>query len=721
MKEILSLHDAKIIMKNLNVIIYGTVRNIESEFLTSFTNIDLICGYFKKVYIIILENDSIDNTRQLLIKWSKGISSNISKHLILKQDLDRVYPLRGHRLAYCRNLILNYISDNNLNIEYNYAIHCDLDNRFWAIDYESICNCFQYNLNDWEMMSCVNKNRTYYDFWALRCDKSWFNINIFSCAANNVDYTTKIEGFETLLKNTSGLIPTTSSFNGLAVYKLNAMLSCRYNSDYSCKICNNINRGCWEDNDHIGLHQQMINNKYRLFINNKMYIQTRPENCIPYNNFIDSISIPQINKNPLIYLLLNNKIDNKGNWIMFGINDGDDANLITNYYNQTFYCFDSKLPDSHLLLNKNISVIKGNINETISNTLDKNDITFIYINCYLYQDIKSIFNSLYKILKPGCIILFNKLINYPEYLLNGIKVLYENIYEYEIIFEWLLMNGNFNKDNTIFNHCDQNQMVAIKILDNKNINKNVFDINYSSDEYENFDWVFYSNNYSDLTHIKTKEESFIHWNLYGINEGRVCQLENEKTMKIEEKKENEKENEEGKDDHILEDNFDWEMYVELNPDLKEGKENIKKEDAIRHWIKYGYKEGRIYYFDWCLYVKNYNLVSKSIDTKIKAINHWLSNGKPIISNKTEHDYNNELFDWELYVNKYDDLKHINSFELALNHWENHGKKEGRIGHNFKWTNYLLLNNDLLEAGINTEALALTHYICHGRGEHRKIN
>ena len=49
-----------------------------------------------------------------------------------------------------------------------------------------------------------------------------------------------------------------------------------------------------------------------------------------------------------------------------------------------------------------------------------------------------------------------------------------------------------------------------------------------------------------------------------------------------------------------------------------------------------------------------------------------------------------------------------------------GKKEGRKGHNFNWTNYLLANSDLVKVGIDNEIAATKHWIYNGRLENRKI-
>ena len=241
MKESIDFFKAKEIMKNINIIIYGTVRDIEEYFTQSFTNIDILATLFNKALVIIFENDSSDKTRNILKAWSSSNkSSKVSKHIILEDKLIKEIPLRATRLAYCRNKILDYIFQNNYDKEYSYAIHCDLDNRFWSIDFNSICNSFQYPLDSWDAMTCVNKNKKYYDYWALRVNNCWFNKNIFSCEANwpETNFETKTHEFLDILNKTSNLLKCNSSFNGLGIYKLNSLKNCRYNSTFHCSKCN---------------------------------------------------------------------------------------------------------------------------------------------------------------------------------------------------------------------------------------------------------------------------------------------------------------------------------------------------------------------------------------------------------------------------------------------------------------------------------------------------
>lgn len=719
MKEIITINDAKKQMLKLNVIIYGTIRDIEQHFFTSFSNLENITKLFNKSLIIIFENDSSDSTRDKLIEWSKQVNEGIDKQIILKDNLISLYPLRAHRLAYCRNCIINYIYDNNYHHIYDYAIHCDLDNRFWSINYDSIATSFQYDLNNWDVMTCVNKNKTYYDFWALRCDKTWFNINIFSCDTHDIDYNTKTGGFENLLKNATEPIETTSSFNGLGIYKLKSLICCRYSAYYFCNICKNVNIGCKEDNDHIGLHKQMVNNDCKIFINNKMYIQSSPTNSIPYETFISSIkNIQYINKNSLLYVLINDLLDKTGKWIMDDIGDGYIANILTNYCSNPLYAF-STAKSSYTLLNKNIVILKDIYYEFTNYVFDDINnpaeyVSFIYIDSDSYQITKDILNNLCNKIQNGCIIMFKNLLNQTKYYLRALKALYEFTQEYEIQYEWYVTNAitDLNSEIIELNTTEEN-LISIKIIKNPFFNVISKEINFDSSEYLDFDWIFYTTHYNDLSNIKNKEDAFIHWKNHGKYEGRIVKPHIDNVDNTDNTDKTDIHNKDNQPIHL----FDWEAYLELNRDLKEN-DIETKEHAYSHWTKHGITEGRLCKFDWCTYVKNYNLLSKSIDNKIKAINHWLDNGKPEI-NIIKVDYEEQLFDWKYYMDEYKDLKQFNSPSLAWNHWITYGKKEGRKCHNFNWTNYLLLNSDLMKSGIDNEMLATEHWIKHGRKENRK--
>ena len=192
---------------------------------------------------------------------------------------------------------------------------------------------------------------------------------------------------------------------------------------------------------------------------------------------------------------------------------------------------------------------------------------------------------------------------------------------------------------------------------------------------EIFDWRQYIKNYSDLREagIYTRESALNHWLNHGIKEGRTDENIKHQMMNLE--------------------NFDWEEYIKNYRDLKEAGIDTK-EKAIEHWINYGKKEGReivftnFENFDWEQYIKNYSDLRESgIDTKQKAFNHWMKHGKNegrsfknIFYITDTNLINFDLFDWMDYVYNYNDLKKagIDTKEKAINHLVNHGIKEGRI-------------------------------------------
>ena len=81
-----------------------------------------------------------------------------------------------------------------------------------------------------------------------------------------------------------------------------------------------------------------------------------------------------------------------------------------------------------------------------------------------------------------------------------------------------------------------------------------------------------------------------------------------------------------------------------------------------------------------------------------------------------------FFNWEFYINKYNDLKNIKNKEDALKHWIDFGIKEERIYTDipifFNWKVYISMNPDLLKNNINTENKSWQHYLYHGQYENR---
>ena len=83
------------------------------------------------------------------------------------------------------------------------------------------------------------------------------------------------------------------------------------------------------------------------------------------------------------------------------------------------------------------------------------------------------------------------------------------------------------------------------------------------------------------------------------------------------------------------------------------------------------------------------------------------------------------FDWKIYMLCNPDIDVSNSLE-AIQHYIRSGKYESRcfslrfdlLPKDFHWRDYLALNRDLFDAGVNTKSLAIRHYLEYGSKEDR---
>jgi len=231
-------------------------------------------------------------------------------------------------------------------------------------------------------------------------------------------------------------------------------------------------------------------------------------------------------------------------------------------------------------------------------------------------------------------------------------------------------------------YFDLSEMKKIVSNEIKELEKSVTKLITPVDE--NFNWKKYVGYYQDLKsdNVDTKEKAWNHWVKYGEKEGRNYFELNEDTSDSKMNK---------VEENVIvvtaiDENFNWKKYISYYKDLKEDSVD-SKEKAWSHWIRYGEKEGRIYFdnteyknFDWNAYVEFYDDLRNIVKKKEKAWEHWSLYGK--LEKRIYFDLKNisdppEGFDWEDYVHNYEDLKNITNKEIALKHWLNAGIKENR--------------------------------------------
>jgi hypothetical protein len=175
-------------------------------------------------------------------------------------------------------------------------------------------------------------------------------------------------------------------------------------------------------------------------------------------------NIPNVNTYPLKYVFENMNYKMKPNtlWLEFGVASGKTINYISKFTNDNVYGFDSfeGLPEywrngydkgvfstNGILpkVNDNVKLIKGLFNETLLNFISSHNkkISFIHIDCDLYSSTKYILNTLKDYIDNECIIVFDELVNYPEFDSDKgeLKAFYEFTLENKVNYEWIGMDG----------------------------------------------------------------------------------------------------------------------------------------------------------------------------------------------------------------------------------------------------------------------------------------
>ena len=233
-------------MKNARVVICGLARNIVNYLPSTIQQIEQLANQFKDYRVVIYENDSIDNTQQKLLDWSR----ENSKVEILSEQLDDPInpmmrcPSRGHRMARYRNIYRQHLADHYQNYDYGIVVDTDLPGG-WSIS--GIANSFGHN--QWDFMAsngiirkqCLLHQKEFqYDAWAFRQRESYRPLS-----TKYVNHLSWNRG--------EPLVAVSSAFGGMGIYRIPAMVECEYRGG---------------DCEHVALHRQMREQGMgRLFLN----------------------------------------------------------------------------------------------------------------------------------------------------------------------------------------------------------------------------------------------------------------------------------------------------------------------------------------------------------------------------------------------------------------------------------------------------------------------
>ncbi len=268
-----------------SITIIGAIRNGGRYIDRIFQNIlQITTDHFSTYQILIYENDSTDNTRELLLNYQQTILPN-HLTLILENHLDKRFPYRTQRLAYIRNRLMTEALTNPKFAQSDYLLILDMDdvNGDTTDIADTFHNIFDFSDNGiWDVQT-VHQRELYYDTWALRKrglieHDCWEQFRKDRDAKKWKDrmecYRENVEKYQKPFGLTKGLIPVISAFGGAAIYKMDRLRqvytqakeigSLYYFPHYNGILQDQSGETC----EHVSFHESLVRDHgFRIFIN----------------------------------------------------------------------------------------------------------------------------------------------------------------------------------------------------------------------------------------------------------------------------------------------------------------------------------------------------------------------------------------------------------------------------------------------------------------------
>lgn len=207
--------------ENKKIIICGVCKNIERAMPVTTASIDELKARFEDYRIVIYENNSKDNTKELLKAWAAKdpkiliISEKVSQKKLCKMTKTHTSH-RTEKIARARNIVLDEIMKKSYD-DFPYVVMADLDMNPW--DVQGIVDTINNTAYEWDAV-CANGS---YDRYAFRNEEYPLGAELLG-----KKYWSHVWDFDLHLSKEGEWKKVYSAFGGLAVYKRDAMKGCRY-------------------------------------------------------------------------------------------------------------------------------------------------------------------------------------------------------------------------------------------------------------------------------------------------------------------------------------------------------------------------------------------------------------------------------------------------------------------------------------------------------------
>lgn len=271
-------------MIDKKVIIAGCTKNSGQYILAHLIKLGELGKQFSEYKIIIYENDSSDNTIELLELYKK---SNKNFIYISEKGISTKYSPHHNRvqiITHGRNYLLTLVYEKYSN--YDLLIMVDLDDVLKKFNAK---NCAQqisrHNDVEWSGLT-ANCEGPYYDIWALRIPATLWDPEIhgkiwpgplehdcWNQISNNIPQRVCIKNYQKIIPLNMPLIETESSFNGIGVYKIDKIKDIKYDAFYR----NQDNQIIFGQCEHVSFHRNIRNNGGKIYICPSLMMNSQTE------------------------------------------------------------------------------------------------------------------------------------------------------------------------------------------------------------------------------------------------------------------------------------------------------------------------------------------------------------------------------------------------------------------------------------------------------------
>ena len=243
------------------ILLAGPVRNASAQIENDFGRLLASLDQFKKVYCLVVESDSSDDTVARLEKFSKAFPDFA---FISVGELSKKLSKRTDRIAFCRNLIIDAVENDPKYQEVDFIAMADMDGMNGLVTREKIAQCWEVD-EPWDVIT-ANQLGEYYDVWALS-HPYWNPMDCWeqkhkleNILGDKVAQNIAVGCKQSAIDPRADLIEVDSAFGGLGIYTREAFLAGRYAGTDN-------QAGGIDVADHIPFHRDLRKKGYRIFIN----------------------------------------------------------------------------------------------------------------------------------------------------------------------------------------------------------------------------------------------------------------------------------------------------------------------------------------------------------------------------------------------------------------------------------------------------------------------